>query len=172
MLQIQATYQKRLGLPGYSSHAYTMSVTAEISSLRKIQRENERLYRLLQSSVDESLKTIGFVPEHAYGMNGSAAKPVNGSAIQPIAQKLAGDGEDAWGCSEKQRKFIEMVAKREKFTPADLDNLAQRVCELPLRQLNKKQASELIEQLLNISGRLPFRKAAKPSSFEKTAVHA
>jgi hypothetical protein len=158
MLTIQATYQKRLGLPGYSSHAYTVSVTAEISSLRKLQSENQRLYRLLQGSVDEQLKTIGFMPENTYGINGKTPRQENGSAIQPAPAKRTSDGVDEWACSEKQRKFIELVAKRERFTPSDLDNLAQRVCDAQVRQLDKRQASKFIGELLNISAPLPFRK--------------
>jgi hypothetical protein len=173
MLQIQATYQKRLGLPGYSSHAYTVSVTAEISSLRKLQSENERLYRLLQSSVDESLKTIGFMPEHSYGMNGAPTKPVNGSEVQPAASKSSTNGGDDWACSAKQRKFVELVAKREQFTPADLDNFAERVCQASVRQLDKRQASKFIDELLKISAPLPFRKDAKRQSAGTTnGVHA
>lgn len=169
MLQIQATYQKRLGLPGYSSHAYTVSVTAELSSLRKLQSENERLYRLLQNSVDEQLKIIGFVPEHAYGMNGGTAKPNHGAAVQLVPTKPRPNDGDTWACSEKQRKFIELVAKREQFTESVLDNLAQRVCQLPVRELNTKQASQFIEQLLNISAPLPFRKNTRR---ERAAVNA
>ncbi len=157
MLQIQATYQKRLGLPGYSSHAYTVSVTAEISSLRKLQSENERLYRLLQSSVDEQLKTFGFVPEHAYGMSGAPPKTVNGSSAKPAPKPLP-DDPNAWACSDKQRAFIEKVANREKFTPTDLDGIAQNVCQLPVRQLDKRQASRFIDELLKLSAPIPFRR--------------
>ena len=161
MIQIETSYSKKLGLPGFSSHAYSVTVRAEIATLRKLQGTSERLYQLLQTTVDHQLQSAGFVPEHGYAMNGSAAKPLNGSAVQPLPAKPADDRGDAWACSDKQRKFIEMVAKRERFTPADLENFAQRVCQAPVHKLDKRQASTFITELLNISAPLPFRKNGK-----------
>lgn len=146
MLEIQATYQKRLGLPGYSSHAYTVSVTAEISSLRKLETESKRLYDMLQNSVDEPLKAVGFLPDAIINGNG---KPKNGSRPRPTPS----DQADGWGCSEKQRNFILKLAKESEITERELDATSERLFAAPLCALDRKQASHFIGELLAITGR-------------------
>lgn len=159
MIQIEASYSKKLGLPNFSSHAFMVSVRAEVRSLRQLQSESKRLYALLQSSVDDQVKAVGFLPTGNYGMITDAPKPANGSAAQP-AIRVAESG-DAWRCSDKQRAFIEKIAKREKFTPAELDDIAQHSCGAPARQLDKRRASKFIDELLKLSAPLPYRKRSK-----------
>src|SRR5690349_103611 len=112
MLTITAKYQKRLGLPNYSSHAYEVSVTAEISTLRRLQTENARLYRVLQTTVDQQLQAVGFLPTGNYGTITDSPKPASGSTAQPAIR--VAESPDAWRCSEKQQRFIALVAKRER----------------------------------------------------------
>jgi hypothetical protein len=159
MIQIEASYSKKLGLPNFSSHSFMVSVRAEVRSLRQLQSESKRLYALLQSSVDDQVKAVGFLPTGNYGMINDSPKAANGSAAQPAIR--VAESTDAWRCSEKQRRFIELVAKREKFTSADLDNIAQTVCRAAVRDLDKRQASKFIDELLNLSAPLPFRKQPK-----------
>lgn len=159
MIQIEASYSKKLGLPNFSSHAFMVSVRAEVRSLRQLQSESKRLYALLQSSVDDQVKGVGFLPTGNYGLIADTPKPANGSTAQS-AIRVAESG-DAWRCSEKQRKFIELIAKRERFTHADLDGIAQTVCRAPVRELDKRQASKFIDELLKLSAPLPFRKKPK-----------
>jgi hypothetical protein len=159
MIQIEASYSKKLGLPNFSSHAFMVSVRAEVRSLRQLQSESKRLYALLQSSVDDQVKAVGFLPTGNYGMINDTPKPTNGSAAQP-AIRIA-ESENGWRCSDKQRAFIEKIAKREKFTPAELDGIAQTVCQAPVRQLDKRQASRFIDELLKISAPLPYHKGSK-----------
>ena len=67
-----------------------VSVSAEVSSLRKLESESKRLYAILQDSVDEQVKEVGFIPDATrYGMLGDTTKPVNGSAVKPAAPKAA-----------------------------------------------------------------------------------
>lgn len=159
MIQIEASYSKKLGLPNFSSHAFMVSVRAEVRSLRQLQSESRRLYTLLQSSVDEQVQAVGFLPTGNYGMITDAPKPVNGSPVQPAIR--VAESPDAWRCSDKQQKFIELIAKREKFTSADLDKIAQTVCRARVRELDKRQASKFIDELLKLSAPLPFRRKPK-----------
>lgn len=159
MIQVQATYAKKLGLPNFSSHSFSVSVCAEVASLRKLETESKRLYALLQSSVDEQVKEVGFVPDAThYGMIIDNGKPTNGSAVKPSVTKASTAPVDAWGCSDKQRALIEKVAKREQFTPAELDGMADRLFQLPLQRLDKKQTSSFITELLKLSAPIPFRR--------------
>jgi len=52
-LKLIANYSKRLGLPGYSSHQYSVCVQTEISNINDVAGESSRLYQSLQQSVDE-----------------------------------------------------------------------------------------------------------------------
>jgi hypothetical protein len=135
-----------------------VSISAEVSSLRKLQSETKRLYELLQSSVDEQLRQAGFLPSGDYGMINDGAKP-NGSTAQPAHR--AAESAEAWGCSDRQRAFIEKIAKREKFTSEELDGIAQTTCQARVQQLDKRQASQFISELLKLSTPLPYRKRSK-----------
>ena len=68
-IKLIANYSKRLGLPGYSSHQFSVSVETELVTTDDIQSESERLYHLLQTNVDEQILTTGFVPPSTYGMD-------------------------------------------------------------------------------------------------------
>ncbi len=59
---IEANYSKKLGLPEYSSHQYSVTLRTEVSDLSKVEEESYRLYNLLQTCVDEALQHAGFVP--------------------------------------------------------------------------------------------------------------
>jgi len=51
-VKLVANYAKRLGLPGYSSHQFTVSVETELVDMGDVQGEAARLYNLLQDAVD------------------------------------------------------------------------------------------------------------------------
>ncbi|MFN4872548.1 MAG: hypothetical protein ACK5JP_01930 [Akkermansiaceae bacterium] len=46
-IQLIANYSKRLGLPGYSSHQFSVSVETELVATDNIAQESERLYQLM-----------------------------------------------------------------------------------------------------------------------------
>lgn len=169
-IQIEASYAKKCGLPHFSSHSFMVTVRAEISSLRRLETESTRLYLLLQESVDKQMQQVGFLPDPTkYGMILDTPKQSNRSTLTPPPSDSDSPGTDTWGCSDKQRAFIEKVAKRERFTPADLDGIARTLCQLPVQQLDKRQASKLIDELLNLSGPPRFTKRATPR--DKAAVN-
>jgi hypothetical protein len=47
-VKLIANYSKRLGLPGYSSHQFSVSVETELMNVDDVAGESERLYSLLQ----------------------------------------------------------------------------------------------------------------------------
>ena len=62
---LEANYAKKLGLPGFSSHQYSVSIRAELTDLSLIEQESARLYSLLQEAVDQSIQQVGFMPDPA-----------------------------------------------------------------------------------------------------------
>jgi hypothetical protein len=161
-IQIEATYSKKLGLPNFSSHSFMISVRAEVSSLRRLETESARLYRVLQTSVDKEVQQVGFLPDATkYGMlvDGKAGQN-GGSKNGHHSVEAPVSTIDSPEASDKQKTLIEKVAKREKFTAEDLDGIAQRLFKLPLAQLDRKQTSGFITELLLIAGPPRFRKAS------------
>ena len=144
-LKLVANYSKRLGLPGYSSHQFSISVEAEISNVDDVRHESERIYATLQESVDEQIKTTGFVPDADYGNNESGSiRPVN--RIKANGIKTNGNGE-GWHCSDKQRGLIlKLIADHDLEEVAE--EMSQEMFGASPRDLNKLQASGLIQRIL------------------------
>ena len=60
MITLECNYSKTLGLPGYSSHQFAITLRTEIADLNQVQSESARLYKLLQEGVDTSIKETGY----------------------------------------------------------------------------------------------------------------
>ena len=60
---LEAAYSKKLGLPNYSSHSFVVSIRTELSDLTQVEAESARLYALLQQSVDNEIRQVGFLPD-------------------------------------------------------------------------------------------------------------
>ncbi len=48
-ITFEANYSKKLGLPGFSSHQYSVTVKTELTDIKQVELESARLYALLQS---------------------------------------------------------------------------------------------------------------------------
>ena len=146
-IKLIANYSKRLGLPGYSSHQFSVSVESELSAADDIAAESTRLYQLLQSNVDEQMLRTGFVPPGDYGMEGSQSitpEPGNGVANwQP---------EPVWKCSSNQKDLILKIVDEHALDKNEVDHLARQRFGKGVRQLNKMEASGLIDELLDTHG--------------------
>ena len=145
-LKLIANYSKRLGLPGYSSHQFSVSVETEITNVDDVREESGRLYDTLQQSVDEQILTTGFVPDADYGSNGhSEPKATNG-------RHTNGSNGDTWRCSDKQKELILKLTAEHNLDKAKVEDLSQEMFGVGVRQLNKLQASGLIDHLLEEHG--------------------
>jgi len=51
-VKLIANYAKRLGLPGYSSHQFSVSIETELQNLDNVREESAHLYESLQNAVD------------------------------------------------------------------------------------------------------------------------
>jgi len=154
-IKLIGNYAKRLGLPGYSSHQFSVSCETELTDLSRVPDEIARLYGLLQESVDREIQETGFVPGHDYGEvspnpransshgNGSNGNGhVNGHSAAPRP----------WQCSDKQRELIAELAGELHLDDEAIDQRARRLFQRPASQLNKLAASGLISDLLAEAG--------------------
>lgn len=142
-IHIEANYSKKLGLPQYSSHQYSITLRAELSDINQVPQESSRLYALMQSCVDREIQQTGFLPSDntipIHHRNGNG----NGHHNQ---------GHDNWACSEKQQQLILKIVEEHKLDKKEIDQLAQDRFSKSVRQLNKLEASGLIEELLEKTG--------------------
>lgn len=157
-LTIEANYSKKVGLPGYSSHQFSLSLKAEITDLNQVPAEAARLYRLLQDGVDTSIKDVGWLPEpkpangnghtngngHSNGHTNGHSHPRNGNgngAQQPNCHT------EQWNCTVKQQELILKIVEDNRLDKKEIEQLAQDRFGRGVRQLNKLEASGFIEEL-------------------------
>ena len=148
-IKLVANYSKRLGLPGYSSHQFSVSVETELRDLTEADTEMQNLYHQLQRNVDAQIQETGFVPSEAYGSqsNNRQAPPQ-----KPQPRKSFDNSSDDWQCSPKQRSFIERLMSEHNLPLSEIDDLAYRRFGRPAQRLDKSQASGVIDALLDQYG--------------------
>lgn len=147
---IELQYGKKLGLPEFSSHNFSVSLKAEVSRLEDVPGEVERVYQILQSSVDGQIVNSGFVP------GGEVKAPVEN-----------GNNADStpWKCSDKQRALIVKIVSENQLNFAEVEQLAVNRFGHGVALLNKLEASGLIDELLGKTGREGGRKDGVVRSF-------
>jgi hypothetical protein len=146
-IKLIANYSKRLGLPGYSSHQFSVSVETELVTTDDIAAESERLYQRLQTTVDEQMLRTGFVPPGDYGMedNTDTDVPAPGTVTQ-----IHDNGR--WKCSDKQKDLILKLVDEHHLDKNEVDHLSRQRFGKGVKQLSKLEASGLIDELLDTYG--------------------
>jgi len=139
MLIIEANYSKKLGLPGYSSHQYSLTLRAEISDVAQVPAKSQELHRLMQSCVDREIQATGFLPLANGNANGNGHG--HPREVRPPAA-------DVWKCSPKQKELILKITDEHQLDKNVVEQLAQDRFGKGVRQLNKLEASGLIEELI------------------------
>ena len=139
-ITLETNYSKKLGLPGYSSHQYSVTIRTELSDIRQVEAESARLYTLLQSCVDRDIQQTGFLPSNGHP---------NGNGINGHHVPANGNGQsEAWDCSDKQKGLILKIVEEHRLDKQQIETLAQQRFSKGVRKLNKMEASGLIEELL------------------------
>jgi hypothetical protein len=156
MITLECNYSKKLGLPGYSSHQFSITLRTEIADLTQVQVETAKLYKLLQEGVDSSIKEVGFLPTNGNGNgsnghsngngNGSNGHSNNGNGQTPVNE------QDRWNCSEKQKDLVLKIVTENNLDKKTVEQLAQERFGKGVRTLNKLECSALIEELLEQTG--------------------
>lgn len=174
-VKLIANYAKRLGLPGYSSHQFSVSVETELTNVEDVAGESARLYQQLQGSVDQEIQQTGFVPPHEYGMaknpvptNGAAHRNGNGNGAANGNVHATGNGNghaiplnrsngqrafSDWRCTDGQRGLILRLVEEGNLNKDDVEAMAQQLFGAGVREIDKMQASQLIEELLEKTGK-------------------
>lgn len=180
-VHLQATYQKKLGLPNFSSHSYAVTIQTELTDLSQVEAESARLYRTLQDAVDREIQEVGFMPDATtYGMNPSAPNDAgehhrnggNGNGHAPRRPENGNGGSNGhgpWRCSEKQQQLIEKIVRENHLDKRDVENLATEMFGTGVKQLDRLQASGLIDELLERHGNKP-RGQRRP--YRRESAHA
>jgi hypothetical protein len=175
-VKIIANYSKRLGLPGYSSHQFSVSVETELPHTGDIQNEAAALYHTLQSAVDREIQSTGFVPNHEYGTQAPKALPEqadsarantpsngsarNGSPVVPARSVFS----TPWKASDKQRDLIQKLVEANNVDIESVEALSEEMFgSAELAGLNKIEASGLIDELLTRYGKKT--RGANPARF-------
>lgn len=147
-IKLIANYSKRLGLPGYSSHQFSVEIETELVTTDDIAAESARIYELLQSNVDGQIRRTGFVPPADYGMEDA---PVAGAKRHrdpsPPSRTSA-----AWRCTDRQRELIENLVGEHGLDKNAVEALAVERFGKGVRHLNKVEASGLIDELIDTHG--------------------
>jgi hypothetical protein len=151
-LKLVANYSKRLGLPGYSSHQFSVSVEVELINTDNVTGEASRLYQTLQNAVDREMQSTGFVPTGEYGTD------TQGRAEQPAVHRPPANGgvrNKQWKASEKQR---DLVLKLVENSGIDIE-LVESISEEMFGHC------DLIDELLSRYGKRQKREAAPTAKF-------
>lgn len=158
---LQMTYMKKLGLPNFSSHSCSVSLTVEIPDASAAAQESTKLYQLLQKAVDNEIQEVGFMPDATtYGMiNGTNGPHSNGNGHSRSLngnthQRPVQNNDEAWQCTEGQKGLILRITNENKLDKVEIEGMAQQLFGVGVKQLDKLQASQLIEEL--------FEKVGKP----------
>ena len=143
-LKLIASYSKRLGLPGFSSHQFSVCVETEVNTTDDIAQEAERLYNKLQSNIDEQIQQTGFVPPIDYGMASADSQAPTPGKVVSI---------DRWKCSIPQRNLILKLVSEHGLEKNRIDELATERFGCNVKLLDKIQASGLIEEIFEMTGK-------------------
>ena len=138
---LEFKYDKRLGLPGYSSHDFGISLRTEVNNVADIQEESEKAYRLLQQSVDAQLSNPGFIPSE------------NDKESESKGNQANGTDPEKWNCTERQRGLILKILSQNDLPESAIEEVAQDLHGRPMSELGKLQVSSVISEVLDRWGR-------------------
>lgn len=139
-ITLEANYSKKLGLPQYSSHQYSVTVRTEVADLTQVEQESNRLYRLLQDAVDRDIQEQGWLPTE-----GKSAPVSRTAPAEPT-------GSPSWNCSDPQRDLILKIVEENDLDRNRIDRLANDRFGHGVREVNRLEASALIDELFELCG--------------------
>ena len=164
-VKIIANYSKRLGLPGYSSHQFSVSVERELASTDNVSTEASALYDTLQRAVDQEMQKTGFVPDTEYGSADQTAKARTFKQTTAIAHEQI--EEKPWKASDKQRDLVFKIVDNSGIEIEVVEAISDEMFgHGDLAELNKIQMSGLIDELLSRDGKRERRENSPQSRFK------
>ena len=115
--------------------------------------------------MDNEIQQVGFMPDATtYGMNNGNGAHTNGSPIRSSngnSGHTNGNGHapaparngDHWNCTDGQRGFILRIINESNMKKQDVEDMARQLYGAGVTSLDKMQASQLIEELLEKTGK-------------------
>ena len=165
MITLECNYSKKLGLPGYSSHQFAITLRTELADVNQVQAESARLYQLLQEGVDTSIKETGYLPGSHGNGNGNGHSNGNGNGGHSQHRD-----NDNWNCSPKQKELILKIVSEHGLEKAKVEQLAQERFGMTVKALNKLAASALIEELLEMTGQSKGGRGRFPGRYQRAGA--
>ena len=147
---LEIHYDKRLGLPGYSSHDFGVSLKTEVTDLDQIRQESERAYQILQKSVDSQIIHRGYVPKQ---VNNSGVTNQEEKDNTSVGIDKNDNNTEKWNCTVRQKDLILNVLERNDLGPQTANKLGVELHGKEMDRLTKLQVSGVITELLNRFGR-------------------
>lgn len=155
-IHLEFNYGKKLGLPGYSSHNFNVSVRSEVSNPEDILPETQRVYSILQGSVDSQIRNVGFIPgdhvqntqqEPQHTQNTGNVNKFPGNEPQGPAGSV--QGASAWKCSPKQTDLILKIMEENQLPVGWADNVAKELHGKSMSGLTKLEASGVVSEFIS-----------------------
>ena len=144
MLIIEANYSKKLGLPHYSSHQYSLTLRAEVSDVSQVSAKSQELHALMQNCVDREIQQTGFLPNANSNSHAPTNTRTNGNGYQRQVRPTT----ETWKCTVNQKDLIIKITDENQLDKNRVEQLAQDRFSKGVKQLNKLEASGLIEELI------------------------
>jgi hypothetical protein len=118
---------------------------------------------LLQTAVDGEIQHVGWMPNaETYGMSNrpsSNGHPSNGSSGNGNgnhrAAASASNNGDRWNMTDGQKGLILRIINENQLNKQDVEDQAHQLFGIGVRELDKMQGSQLIEELLEKVGKKP-----------------
>ena len=165
-ITLEANYSKKLGLPQYSSHQYSITVRTEVSDLSKIEAASAHLYNQLQEAVDKEIQHPGYLPGDEEQPSSQVVPFNRGGAGAPLVGRNHAAPASSWNCSDKQRGLIEKLMQENDIAFESVDELAHHRFNCGLKQLNKMSASGLIDELFDTYRKQPKGRSNAPGAYQ------
>ena len=106
---LEIHYDKRLGLPGYSSHDFGVFLNTEVTDLDQIKRESEKAYQILQKSVDSQIIHRGYVHDQ---VNNSGVTNQEEKDNTSEGRSKNDNNTEKWNWTVRQKDLIHNVLGR------------------------------------------------------------
>ena len=162
-ITFEATYAKKLGLPNYSSHQYSVTIRTELTDLSTVEEASTRLYGILQDAVDREIQHVGFMPDATtYGMKNGNGHGSNGGGHGMNGNGHASNGDstnghqrpaERWNCTDGQRTLILRMVEENNLDKNLVEQISQELFSVGVKACDKMQASQLIEELFERTGK-------------------
>jgi hypothetical protein len=143
---MEANYSKKLGLPGYSSHQFAVTLKLELAELNQLPAECARLYSLLQGCVDKEIQKPGYLPGNGLSRQSAPASGNGNTQVSPV--KGNGRQNGAWACLPAQRDLLLSIVEQHRLDKKTVEAFSRQHFAKSVRALNNVETSALINELL------------------------